>query len=139
MRAIALQVVLVLAVALAAVVGMLGAPPIASPDTSTAYAQSSLPPLPAGWPATLQLGRADQPNGAASLRSLAPFGFRYQYLAGGVNTGHGWSTWNTDGQFVSYYIDESKAAGITPVFTYYMLLQSSPATGGGEPDKTSAI
>ena len=30
----------------------------------------------------------------------APFGFRYQYLAGGVNTGSGWSTWNPNGSFV---------------------------------------
>jgi hypothetical protein len=135
MRASALQVVLMVAVAVATLAGTLGLPSTAQPDDSTAYAQTSLPPLPDGWPSTLQLGRSDQPNGAAALRSLAPFGFRYQYLAGGVNTGHGWATWNSDGQFVSYYIDESKAASITPVFTYYMLLQSSPATGSGEQDK----
>jgi hypothetical protein len=60
---------------------------------------------------------------------VAPFGFRYQYLAGGVNTGQGWSTWNPGGSFVTRYDEESWAAGEIPVFSYYMLLQSKPAGG----------
>jgi hypothetical protein len=76
---------------------------------------------------------SDAPGGAAAARASAPFGFRYQYLAGGVNTGKGWPTWNPDGQFVSLYIAESQAAGIIPVFSYYQLLQSSPGAGQGEP------
>jgi hypothetical protein len=88
-----------------------------------------LPPLPAGWPHTLQLGVADEPGGAAALRKVAPFGFRYQYLAGGVNTGQGWSTWNPNGSFVTRYERESWAAGMIPVFSYYMLLQSKGAGG----------
>jgi hypothetical protein len=63
----------------------------------------SLPPLPARWPQTLRLGVADEPGGAAALRKVAPFGFRYQYLAGGVNTGQGWSTRNPNGSFVTRY------------------------------------
>jgi hypothetical protein len=55
---------------------------------STAAAAQA--PLPAGWPARLELGVADSPGGAAALRATAPFLFRYQYLAGGVNTGSGW-------------------------------------------------
>jgi hypothetical protein len=94
-----------------------------------AGASSSLPPLPARWPRTLQLGVADDPGGAAALRRVAPFGFRYQYLAGGVNTGQGWSTWNPGGSFVTRYDEESWAAGEIPVFSYYMLLQSKPAGG----------
>jgi hypothetical protein len=88
---------------------------------------AKLPPLPAKWPHSLQLGVADDPNGAAALRKVAPFGFRYQYLAGGVNTGHGWSTWNPDGTFASVYVRDSWARGELPVLTYYMLLQSEPA------------
>ena len=53
--------------------------------------------------------------------------FRYQYLAGGVNTGNGWATWNPDGEFARYYIEESVANGIIPVFTYYMMFQSRRA------------
>ena len=63
------------------------------------------------------------------MKATAPFAFRYQYLAGGVNTGGGWATWNTNGDFPRFYIEDSVANGIMPVFTYYMLLQSSP--GGG--------
>lgn len=51
-----------------------------------APAAVKLPPLPHGWPKTMQLGLTDAPGGAAALRASAPFGFRYQYLAGGVNT-----------------------------------------------------
>jgi hypothetical protein len=70
---------------------------------------------------------ADAPGGAAALRRAAPFGFRYQYLAGGANTGQGWSTWNPDGSFVTRYDEESWASGEIPVFSYYQLLQSKPA------------
>jgi hypothetical protein len=89
-------------------------------------------PLPPGWPARIELGMADAPGGAAAMRATAPFAFRYQYLSGGANTGYGWSTWNTNGDFARYYIEDSIAQGIIPVFTYYNILQSLPG-GGGEP------
>ena len=89
--------------------------------------------LPAGWPARLELGMGDGPGGAAALRATAPFAFRYQYLAGGVNTGTGWATWNTNGDFARYYIEDSVANSMIPVFTYYMMFQSLPG-GGSEPD-----
>ena len=94
-----------------------------------APAAAKLPPLPHGWPKTMQIGLADSPGGAAALRASAPFGFRYQYLAGGVNTGQGWSTWNPDGTFASMYVQDSWAHGTIPVLTYYMLLQSNPKGG----------
>jgi hypothetical protein len=91
---------------------------------------TKLPPLPAQWPRTLQIGMSDSPGGAAALRRAAPFGLRYQYLAGGVNTGHGWSTWNPNGTFASMYVQDSWSHGTLPVLTYYMILQSKP--GGGD-------
>jgi hypothetical protein len=94
----------------------------------------ALPPLPAGWPSSLQLGSADSPNGSSALRQVAPFGFRYQYLAGGANTGTGWSTWNPNGTFVSNYAQDSINNGITPVFSYYMIAQSQPGVTQGEVD-----
>ena len=97
-----------------------------------APASAALPPLPHGWPTTLQLGLTDSPGGAATLRAKAPFGFRYQYLAGGVNTGQGWSTWNPNGTFASMYVRDSWAHHVIPVLTYYMLLQSNPPVAGGE-------
>src|SRR5688572_25573351 len=54
-----------------------------------AAAPNALAVLPVGWPDTLQLGMADSPGGAAAMKATAPFGFRYQYLTGGANTGSG--------------------------------------------------
>src|SRR5258708_3703619 len=64
---------------------------------------ATLPPLPAGWPSSnLELGIFSAPGGAASAKAMANFAFRYQYLAGGVNTGNGWANWNPNGDFVTY-------------------------------------
>src|SRR6266849_1301279 len=84
---------------------------------SVAGAQTSLPPLPARWPSSVQLGMADGAGGASNMRATAPFGFRYQYLAGGAPGG--WANWNPNGTFASNYIQEAINSGITPVFTYY--------------------
>jgi hypothetical protein len=104
------------------------APPAAAPPSS-----GPLPELPTGWPASFQLGSSDSPGGARALEQVAPFGFRYQYLAGGVNTGKGWSRWDPNGTFVTYYIQESRAAGVVPVFSYYQIVQSNPGAGRGAP------
>jgi hypothetical protein len=83
------------------------------------------------WPSSkLELGLSDSPGGAAALKRNARVRFRYQYLAAGVNTGNGWATWNPDGTFASLYVEESRRAGLTPVFTYYMLQQSRPGANG---------
>src|SRR3569833_307263 len=73
-------------------------------------ATPKLPPLPARWPHTLQIGASESPGNV-----WKPLGFRYQYLAGGVNTGNGWSTWNPNGSFVTRYENETWAAGQIPV------------------------
>ena len=65
--------------------------------------------LPSGWPHRFELGLTSEPGAAAAQRAKAPFGFRCQYLVGGVNTGSGWSTWDADGTFVSRYVSESRA------------------------------
>ena len=113
--------------------------PLAAIAALALLGASCLPALPARWPsANLELGMSDAPGGAASMRATAPFAFRSQYLAGGVNTGHGWSTWNTDGAFVTYYVQDSAANHITPVFDYYQLLQSAPGDSRGEADANLA-
>jgi hypothetical protein len=90
-------------------------------------------PARAHWPFTrLQLGLTSPPGGAAGMAAVAPFGLRYQYLAGGVNTGHGWQTWNPNGSFVSLYIAESEAHHIVPVFSYYQIRQSLPGSGNSD-------
>ncbi|MBV9804160.1 MAG: hypothetical protein JO130_13255 [Solirubrobacterales bacterium] len=92
----------------------------------------SLAIIPPAWPHHLALGVADSPGDAQALRANSRVDMRYQYLAGGVNTGHGWATWNPNGSFVSMYVRESFAAHMTPVFSYYQLLQSAPSIGSTE-------
>ncbi|MEI7743470.1 MAG: hypothetical protein WCK58_06935 [Chloroflexota bacterium] len=114
---------------------IVGAVSVTGATPGTVRAASTLPAVPAAWPfSTLQVGFADSPGGAAAI-AASGMGMRYQYLAGGVNTGSGWATWNTSGAFVTWYVQESVAAGVVPVFPYYMLLQSNPATGAGEAAK----
>ncbi len=89
------------------------------------------------WPfSRLQLGLANQPGGAGALAAVAPLGLRYQYLAGGVNTGKGWQSWNPGGSFVSRYIAESRAHHMVAVFSYYQIRQSLP--GAANSDETAA-
>jgi len=100
-----------------------------SADSLPPAAVASLPVLPAKWPSkNLEIGLTDSPNGASALHASGAYKFRYQYLCGGVNTpaGDGWSTWNSGAKFADYYVDESIAVGITPVFIYYQMLQSKP-------------
>ena len=107
----------------------------------SAWPRSSASPAPGrpdrSCPLHRLTGRARCRSASPTIRvvrlrcaAVAPFGFRYQYLAGGVNTGSGWSTWNPNGTFASMYAQDSWAHGVIPVFTYYMLLQSKP--GGGD-------
>jgi hypothetical protein len=88
--------------------------------------------LPSGWPHHVALGLSESPGNAQRVEAHARFDLRYQYLAGGVHTGSGWSTWNPDGTFASGYVRESLAAHVIPVFTYYQMLQSRPAAGADE-------
>lgn len=99
---------------------------------------STLPPVPLNWPGTLQLGMSSGPDQADAMQRKAPFGLRYQYLAGGVNTGSGWATWNPDGSFVTNYVQDSRRQKMLPVFTYYMLTQSAPGRGSG-PNEPEAV
>ncbi|MDX6489944.1 MAG: hypothetical protein QOD43_189 [Gaiellaceae bacterium] len=95
--------------------------------------EAKLPRLPRAWPArTFALGLTDSPGGAAALKRSGGLRFRYQYLAAGVNTGNGWATWNENGTFVDRYVGESARAGVTPVFSYYMIRQSLPGRDNGD-------
>jgi len=91
------------------------------------------------WPAqTLQLGLDDDEAGASALREAAPFGFRYHYLAGGVNTDLTWQRWGQgDGRFVTDFIADSAANGMTAVFSYYEIRQSRP--GVAQSDEPRAV
>jgi len=84
----------------------------------------------------LHFGVSSAPDGLAWMTgSGVPWRYRYTYLAGGVNTGGGWQTWQEPGPpglYAGRYLDSSRAAGYIPVFSYYMLLQSNPSTGADE-------
>jgi hypothetical protein len=73
--------------------------------------------------------------------SGVPWRYRYQYLAGGVNTPNNWLTWQDPakpaGQFALDYMTNSTTApaNYIPVFTWYQLLQSTPSIGGSELDR----
>jgi hypothetical protein len=123
------RLLVVLSRAIVAAPLALAATPAAPAGARTAFR------LPPGWPHHLALGVSDPPGDAQRLAHHAPFDARYQYLAGGVNTGGGWATWNPDGSFAPMYVNESRAAHMIPVLTYYQLLQSRPAVGSDELSK----
>ncbi|HMA32965.1 MAG TPA: S-layer homology domain-containing protein [Chloroflexia bacterium] len=113
--------------------------PVRTPSSHPGAAMPLAPAgsIPAGLPRNFWLGVSNQPTDLSWMTgSGAAWDARYQYLAGGVNTGQGWATWNTPaGQFATYYMDASAGAGYLPVFTYYQLLQSNPASGNDEASK----
>jgi hypothetical protein len=95
--------------------------PSASPPTP------SLPSLPSGLPPTMSMGLVNGDTALLPPASSFPLNYRYQYLAGGVNTSHGWATWSSPpGQVVTNYINASNARNLSTVFIYYQILQSAP-------------
>jgi hypothetical protein len=94
-------------------------------------------PHAASLPAGLNFGLANSPSDLTWMTSsTVPWAYRYYYLSGGVNTGRGWETWDSPaGQFATSYMMTSRANRYLPVFTYYELLQSLPASGSNESDK----
>ncbi len=89
------------------------------------------------WPRTLQIGLVDPEDNARTLRSAAPFGVRWHYLSGGAATSASWTSWRTgEGSFVTSYVEDSRAAGAIPFFSYYVLQETPPASSRSEePDK----
>jgi hypothetical protein len=125
-----------LAAALAATCAAALLPPTATAAGPVATATAApTAPLPHAWPKRLGIGLTDGPGGAGKLRRSAPFAFRYQYLAGGVNTGDGWPTWNPGGSFATMYVRESLAANVIPVLTLYTIRQSLPGRDLGDEAK----
>lgn len=86
--------------------------------------------IPAGFPHYFSFGVLNDPGSAALLDAMrshngTAFAFRYQYLDGGVNTGHGWETWNQPaGHYALSYMQESAHHGYIPALVYYEICQS---------------
>jgi hypothetical protein len=130
------NVLVVVSVPLVLLGMVLGALVLLRQAPPSAYAAAG--PVPAGMPAHFSFGIMDAPGDTGYLNGMrqqngTTWDFRYQYLAGGVNTGHGWATWNAPaGQFAMRYMRESGTNGYTPAFVYYQLLQSNGPSGGSE-------
>ncbi len=107
----------------------------ANPNSRYKYATGTRS-IPAAFPPYLSFGVMNSPGSATALDTMrttngTSYTFRYQYLTGGVNTGHGWETWNQPtGQFATYYMQESLKHGYIPTFAYYELcLSNGPHLG----------
>ncbi|MHB1011184.1 MAG: hypothetical protein ACYC1E_18615, partial [Propionibacteriaceae bacterium] len=97
--------------------------------------------VPAGLPGHFAIGTQNFPGApgnrawmdATRVSHNADWDYRYTYFNAGVNTGFGWSTWNSPaGQYATLYMSDSDAGGYMPVLVYYQILQSNPATGADE-------
>jgi hypothetical protein len=107
----------------ARITGSLAYPPGLAADTQTA--PNNLPPIPSGLPSYFAYGLSN--GDISNMPPGTPWNFRYQYLAGGANTGDGWATWNSPpGQFAVNYINTSQSSNLITVFIYYQILQSAP-------------
>ena len=96
--------------------------PEASPTATT-----TLPAIPNGMPGFMTMGLVNGDTAMLPPASSVPLDYRYQYLAGGVNTSRGWATWNSPpGQAVTNYISASNARNLSTVLVYYQILQSAP-------------
>ena len=100
----------------------------ALPLPSTAAAQSVN--VPAGLPPHFGFGLGAGLGDTWMSESGTPWTYRFQYLAGGVNTGQGWETWSANGTFPLEYANESAQRGIIPMFPYYELFQSNGSCNG---------
>ncbi len=104
-----------------------GTPPTATRTPTslpTATPASGLPPIPVGLPSYFGFGMFN--DTLSNLPGGVRLDFRYQYLAGGTNTGGGWQTWQSNGLYAHDYVAETRAAGYIPGFVYYNILQNYP-------------
>jgi hypothetical protein len=97
---------------------------VATLPLATVRAQSA-PGLPDHFMFGLEAGQGD----TWMAQSGVPWDFTFQYLAGGVNTGQGWETWNPNGTFVLNYARDARQHGYIPMFPYYEILQSRGSCG----------
>lgn len=105
--------------------------PLPSGPVSSGPVFSGSGPIPLSFPHFFSFGVTNGPGEVSALDTMrrqngTVFPFRYQYLSGGVNTGHGWETWNQPaGQFATSYMQESAQHGYETAFVYYELCQSN--------------
>src|SRR5437660_796695 len=92
--------------------------------TNVAPTPAAAQPRPTGLPNHFGFGIEAGKGDTWMPESHIAWDYRWQYLAGGANTGQGWETWGPNGSFAVDYAAESDRRGLIPVFPYYELLQS---------------
>lgn len=116
------------------------------PQTTPSNGAAQAATLPVGMPMHFAFGVMNSPGDVGLLNDMrthngTSWDFRYQYLAGGVNTGQGWETWNSPaGQFATNYVQESAKNGYIPALVYYELRQSNGTCANcddGSADRTN--
>lgn len=122
---------------------MLVAGGLAVLPNATALPASAVSPVASALSNRVGIGVAAAPDNSGLTgwmpNSGVPWDYAYQYLAAGVNTGSGWATWNENAQFPLWYAQSAHSHGYTPVFPYYMLLQSNgPCSACDEAEKDLA-
>jgi len=126
----------VVAVSLVIVLSCVGVPNARTTDVKSLQ-PGGTPPSFVG--PVLAFGLRNDPDDLGWMRdSGVPWLARYTYLAGGVNTNRGWSTWSEPdkpGEYVARYLRASQDAGYLPIVTYYQLLHSTPSNGYADADR----
>ena len=120
-----------------------GVTPTARPKPTPSPYNSGSPPvltgngsIPAIFPHYFSFGVMNAYGDASQLdaqrsQNGTAYAFRYQYLSGGVNTGHDWTAWDQPaGQFATNYMLESVQHGYLPALVYYEICQSNGAQPG---------
>ena len=106
-----------------------GTSPKPTPSPTASPTPTGTAGIPAGLPHHLSIGLANKLTELSWMTASGiPWDYRYQYLTGGVNTGQGWTTWNSPpGAFADMYLNDSGDSGYIPVFTYYQVVASAPS------------
>ncbi|MBV9281242.1 MAG: hypothetical protein JOZ41_14270, partial [Chloroflexi bacterium] len=85
--------------------------------------------IPPGLPTHFGIGLVAEPNSSGldgwMPNSGIPWDFAYTYLSGGVNTGSGWETWDSNGEYPLLYAEDATNRHYIPVFPYYEIRQSN--------------
>src|SRR5437868_377995 len=101
-RATVLSLVALCVLLVLAGVSRANATPLHSNVTASKASPNTLPPIPAGVPSYFSYGLFNAST--SDLPAGVPLNSRYQYLAGGANTGDGWASWSSPaGQYATDY------------------------------------
>ncbi len=91
-------------------------------------------------PTYFSFGIDNGPGGTQALNAMrqnngTAWDYRYQYITGGINTGHNWTTWSPiPGDYAPDSMRGDRANNYRTLFVYYQLLPAQGPTGNGSGD-----